>query len=144
MSRNAEITLDWADGTYLFALKWAQIIELQEQLDAGPYFVLSRLSDGTWRAGDISNVIRLGLIGGGMEPVAALKKVRTYVEDRPPVENIMVAQAVLSAGVIGAPDEVEKPAASEKPEAGEGMETPLSRAEKSDLPPSLQTEPSLD
>jgi hypothetical protein len=136
--------LDWADGTYLFALKWAQIIELQEQLDAGPYFVLSRLSDGTWRAGDISHVIRLGLIGGGMEPVAALKKVRAYVEDRPPLENIIVAQAVLSAGVIGAPDEPEEPAMPEKQNAGERTETTLSRAAKSDLPPSLQTEPSLD
>jgi hypothetical protein len=144
MSRNAEITLDWADGTYLFALKWAQIIELQEQLDAGPYFVLSRLSDGTWRAGDISHVIRLGLIGGGMEPVAALKKVRTYVEDRPPIENIIVAQAVLSAGVIGAPDEPEEPAMPEKQNAGEGTETTLSRAAKSDLPPSSKMEPPSD
>lgn len=105
MSRSAEITLDWADGTYVFAMKWGQLIELQEKSDCGPYVILSRLIDHSWRVEDVSNVIRLGLIGGGMEPVVALKKVRAYVENRPPLENVLTAQAILSAGLVGAPDE---------------------------------------
>lgn len=105
MSRDASITHDWGDNTYTFRLAWGQIVQLQEACDAGPFVILNRLSDGTWRVQDISSVIRFGLIGGGMKPADALKLVRTYVEDRPPVENLLIAQAIMAAGVMGAPDE---------------------------------------
>jgi len=105
MSRDAKITLDWADGSHDFRLAWKQLIELQEKCDAGPNVVLQRLFDGTWRMQDISETIRVGLIGGGMKPSDALKLVRTYVEDRPPMENVLFAQAVLGAGLMGARDE---------------------------------------
>ncbi|NGN45182.1 gene transfer agent family protein [Mesorhizobium sp. CGMCC 1.15528] len=105
MSRDARIELDWADGTYAFRLGWGQLGELQEKTDAGPYVVLNRLHSGQWRVEDVSNVIRLGLIGGGLAPAEALKIVRTYVEARPPMENVPIAQAVLAAGLIGAPEE---------------------------------------
>ncbi len=105
MRRDASIELDWADGTYAFRLAWGELEKLQEVVDAGPYVVLNRLVDNTWRVGDISNVIRLGLIGGGMTPVEALTKTREYVEKRPPIENLMTAQAILSAGLVGAPEE---------------------------------------
>ena len=105
MSRDARIDLDWADGTYAFRLGWGELAELQERCDAGPYVVLGRLHSHQWRIEDISNVVRLGLIGGGMEPAAALKKVRAYVEARPPLENHPFAVAILTAGLLGAPDE---------------------------------------
>jgi hypothetical protein len=104
-NRDARVELDWADGTHTFRLAWAQLIELQEKTDCGPYVVLNRLYANQWRVEDISNVIRLGLIGGGMPPVEALKKVRAYVEDRPPLENVLYAQAILAAGLQGAPEE---------------------------------------
>ena len=105
MSRSAEIDLDWADGTYRFALRWGELAELQEKTDAGPYVVLHRLHSHQWRVEDISNVIRLGLIGGGMPAADAMKKVRFYVEARPPLESHPFAIAILSAGLLGAPDE---------------------------------------
>jgi hypothetical protein len=105
MSRDATVTFDWADGTYRFSLKWGQLAELQDKCEAGPYVVLQRLHSGAWRIEDISNIIRLGLIGGKMEPVAALKLVRTYVEARPPMENLVPAQVILSAALMGAPEE---------------------------------------
>lgn len=103
--RDARVTFDWADGTYTFRLAWGQLGELQEKCDAGPYSVLQRLHSGSWRIEDIANVIRLGLIGGGMEPSPALKLTRAYVEARPPMENLIPAQVILSAGLTGAPEE---------------------------------------
>lgn len=103
--RDALIPLDWADGTYAFRLGWGELAELQEKCDAGPYVILDRLQTRQWRIEDISNTIRLGLIGGGIEPVKALKLVRKYVEARPPVENLIYAVGILSAGLMGAPDE---------------------------------------
>lgn len=105
MSRDATVTFDWADGTHSFRLAWGQLSELQEKCEAGPYVVLQRLHSGEWRVEDISNIIRLGLIGGKMEPVAALKLVRAYVEARPPMENLVPAQVILSAALMGAPEE---------------------------------------
>lgn len=105
MSRDGSITLTWADGDYVFRLGWSELAKLQEATDAGPYVILNRLVDGSWRVADISATIRLGLVGGGMSPTDALKKVREYVEDRPPIESLMIAQAVLSAAIVGAPDE---------------------------------------
>ncbi|MGU3494212.1 gene transfer agent family protein [Xanthobacteraceae bacterium A53D] len=105
MSRDARLDLDWADGTYAFRLGWGELELLQEACDAGPYVVLGRLTDGTWRMQDVAETIRCGLIGGGMSTTDAVRKVRTYVKDRPPAESLMTAQAVLSAGLVGAPDE---------------------------------------
>lgn len=137
MSRDAKIVLDWADGTFPFRLGWGEIAELQEKVDAGPYVVLHRLHSHEWRIEHISNVIRLGLIGGGMDPVAALKKVRTYVEARVPLENHAFAVAILSAGLMGAPDE---PVGETEASSPEQLIT--SQTVSSDLAPSTEPEQS--
>ncbi|MDH3232197.1 MAG: gene transfer agent family protein [Alphaproteobacteria bacterium] len=107
MSRDAKVDLKWADGTHTFRLAWGGIIELQEKCDAGPHFILNRLHDDSWHAEDISNVIRLGLIGGGMPPAAALALVERYVEQRPLLESRDTARAILFCALVGAPDEDE-------------------------------------
>ncbi|KQX55461.1 MULTISPECIES: gene transfer agent family protein [unclassified Ensifer] len=105
MSRDAQIAFPWADGDYTFRLGWGELEQLQEACDAGPYVILTRLQDDTWRVGDISHTIRLGLVGGGMKMTDALLKVRKYVEARPPTENLLFAQLILSAACVGAPEE---------------------------------------
>lgn len=103
--RDGQITLAWADGDHVFRLGWGELEMLQEACNAGPYVILDRLIEKTFRIGDISHVLRLGLIGGGMAPTDALKLVRAYVESRVPAENLIFAQAVLSAACVGAPEE---------------------------------------
>ena len=136
MSRDASVSLDFADGTYTFRLAWGELEELQEKCDAGPYVVLERLHNRSWRIKDISETIRLGLVGGGLKPTEALTLIRRYVTDRPPLENLTLSQAVLAAGLVGAPEEKvgELEAASQK-------ESTVSPTENSDLPPSTETEP---
>lgn len=119
MSRDASIDLDFGDGSYRFRLGYGELMELQEKVDAGPMWVLGRLMAPTaenrgWRVNDISTIIRLGLIGGGMTPAAAVKLVRTYVESRPPMENLILAQVVLSTALMGAPEDEKKSAAAEE------------------------------
>ncbi len=105
MNRDGLLTHAWADGTYTFRLAWGQLIMLQEACDCGPFILLQRMAAGAWKVEEISHVIRLGLIGGGMEPVPALKLVETYVERRPPMESAEMAIRILSEGVVGAADE---------------------------------------
>jgi hypothetical protein len=121
MARLAEIIQDFGDGEHLFRLRWAEIIMLQEATDLGPYVLLQRLYKGEWRVQEISAVIRLGLVGGGMEPVAALQLVRSYVEERPPLENLSLAQAVLASALVGVPDEA--PGKNQAPDQESGSMT---------------------
>lgn len=105
MSRNASVTLDWADGTYRFRLSIMQLEELQEQCDAGPPIIMRRLAQDEWRVRDIRETIRLGLIGGGMKATDALQLVRRYVDNAPLAENLLTAQAVMAAAIVGVSDE---------------------------------------
>ncbi|CDM57194.1 gene transfer agent family protein [Rhizobium favelukesii] len=136
--RDARIELDWADGTYSFRLAWSQLAELQEKCDAGPYVVLDRLRTHQWRVEDISSVIRIGLIGGGLEPAKALILTRRYVEDRPPLESVAYAVGILTAGLMGAPDE--PLGEGEAPSPSETAST-ISPTENSGLAPSTEPEP---
>lgn len=105
MPRDASIVQPFADGDYTFKLDWGSLRLLQEATDMGPWHLHHHLSSGSWRIEHIASVIRCALIGGGKKPDEALKLVRSYVEDRPPMENLLLAQAVLSAGIVGAPEE---------------------------------------
>lgn len=116
MSRDGAITLDWADGTYPFRFGLAEWEMLQEATDCGPWY-LEALLFGTaimlqkpeavkdLQPRYLGEIIRCGLIGGGMSPKDALAKVRLYVHARPPGESLAPALAVLRAGLDGAPDE---------------------------------------
>jgi hypothetical protein len=101
MSRAADVTFDWADGTYRFRLPYGQLAELQERTGCGPQLLLQRVVDGAWKVDDLRETIRLGLIGGGLEPVKALALVRRYVEERPLLESVTPARLILSAALFG-------------------------------------------
>lgn len=137
MSRDASLTTDFGNDNYTFALRWGQLASLQEACDAGPYVILERLATGTWKINDIRETIRYGLIGGGLTPPAALSLVREYVELRPPMENLLLARAILTAGLMGAPEEK----VGEDEAANQGNQSMTSPMEKSDLPQSTETEP---
>lgn len=120
--RDARVELEFADGDYSFRLGWGQLIELQEKTLAGPYVVLQRLLDKSFLIDDVAETIRIGLIGGGMEPGKALTMTKRYVKARPPFENLTLATAILMAGLMGAPDE----------EVGAGRKADSDKAVKDD------------
>lgn len=92
------LTLPWADGEYTFVLNIGELIELQDKCKAGPFEVLARLLSSTCRVEDIREPIRLGLIGGGVEPGTALSLVRRYCDPYLGV-SMVLAQAILSAAL---------------------------------------------
>lgn len=118
MSRDASVTLDFADGPHTFRLAWGDLVKLQEACDAGPWVIYQRLMFGQWRMQDISATIRLGLIGGGLEPARALALVRDYVEARPPLESLPLAQGILGIALQGALDERPGEAEGEAKDSG--------------------------
>jgi hypothetical protein len=136
MTRSAKVTLDWADGEYSFRLGIKEIEELQEKTGCGPFFLLNRLVDGSWKVQDIRETIRLGLIGGGMEPVKALPLVRNYVDGRPLLESVKFAQLILSAALAGAPD-------GERPGKAGAVKGRAKNSQTEGSPLPLTTEPAL-
>lgn len=108
---DARVSLVWGDGEHSFRLPFAQLVELQEKTDAGPLELFQRIGSGRWRVQDLRETLRLGLIGGGMEPAAAVLMVRRYVEQRPLAESVAPALEILTAAIAvpedGAPGKAE-------------------------------------
>lgn len=123
-NRNGRIELEFADGTYGFRLAIGELEELQEKTGVGPYALLRRLLANDWLITDVREAIRLGLIGGGQEPVASKRLVERYVDQRSDwLNNAMLAQAIVSAALVGAPEEA--PGKEPEPEAtSEGSNSP--------------------
>lgn len=116
MSRDAAITLDFADGAYRFRLGYGELEELQEAVDAGPWYILAQFSAlGQMLINPagvrgltvkmLREIIRIGLVGGGTKPADALRLVKRYVEGRPPDESVTIAFRIMEAALRGAPDE---------------------------------------
>lgn len=112
---NGRIEIAWGDGDHVFNLaKVGQILELESKCDCGVMEILNRLRQDRWRFNDIRETIRIGLIGGGMAPVAALDLVKRYVDDRPWGESVHTALTILIASIVGVPgDDVGKPDADQ-------------------------------
>lgn len=105
MSRSAKVSLLFGDGKHDFALKIGQLEELQEKTDAGPEELYDRIGAGRWRVADIRETLRLGLIGAGMAPIEALVLVDRYADAGALAQWKTVAQSILAAALLGAPDE---------------------------------------
>lgn len=105
MSADASTTFEWADGEHTFRLAIGQLRELQDKTGTGPFALLRRLMDGTWKVDDLREIIRLGLIGGGMKPLEALGLVKNYVEGRPLMESLVPAKAIMTAALFGDPED---------------------------------------
>lgn len=136
MSRSGSVTLRFADGEHAFRLPIGRLRELQEKVDAGPMELLRRLQTGAWRIDDVREPIRLGLIGGGLAPTEASRLVERYVDDRPWVETVPVAFAIIASAVNGAPDE-DAPGEA----AGEAKAATRSPVESSGSPASTDRPP---
>ncbi|EJL57968.1 hypothetical protein PMI09_00673 [Rhizobium sp. CF122] len=137
MSRDGSSEVPFNGRRTFFKLTWRELMKIQEACDAGPYVVLDRLVSGRWHLQDIAEVIKWGLIGGGLSQMDALELVESEVEGRPPLENLVVAQKVLGAGVIGS---TEEEVGKKSEAANPAKRKSRSRTERYGLPPSSETE----
>lgn len=116
MSRHAAIEQAFGDGTYTFRLGLDEIEELERKRDLSVFQIVMRLAPERREArlADLSEVLRLGLIGGGMKPVEAMALVRRYVDQRPLDESRDIAYAVALAGLMRLhSNEIEEPPSGE-------------------------------
>ncbi|MBX3543579.1 gene transfer agent family protein [Chelatococcus sp.] len=137
-NRNGAVELDFGDGARRFRLGMGELEELQEKTGVGPFRLVTRLLDGEWTVVEVRETLRLGLIGGGLEPLNALKLIRRYVVDRPDwVANAAIARLVVMAAIAGAPEE--EPGKGGAPEAA--SEEPNFRTVASPSAPTTEQQP---
>lgn len=100
-----EVVIPWPGGEHAFRLGLAELETIQQKTDCGPEYLLHRINAGQWHVGDLIEVLRNGLIGGGMPHVDALKAVRKAFDSHPVILFKVPAQTVLAAFLFGPPDD---------------------------------------
>lgn len=86
----------FGDATHTFKITPQLISELEAKTNAGIGELCKRLFGGQFRFADITETIRLGLIGGGLSPEISHRLVQTYAMDRPLEETLPLAIDILS------------------------------------------------
>lgn len=98
MARGIDIT--WAGGEHHFDLSKIELLRaLQTACDAGPAWILARLSSKQYYVDDIVSTIRLGLEGGGMAKDEARKLTKKFVEDDFGSKHVLTASMILMAAL---------------------------------------------
>lgn len=96
----------FGDGERPFALTDEMVMELETVTGTGIGVLFQRLMAQAFKLADLSEVIRLGLIGGGTNPEEAARLVNSYARNRPVAEVLPLATTILAARWLGA-DEVQ-------------------------------------
>lgn len=95
----------FGDDEYPFRVGFPEAQEWEEKRDKSlMYTFTTSLQLRAMRLDDAREIIRIGLIGGGMTPVNALVLVKRYVEQRPIEENVELALSVMEAALFGSPE----------------------------------------
>lgn len=130
MSRSAKVEAFFGDGPHEFALLVGQTEELQDRFDCGLLVTLDHIQQVDIR--HIKEVLRLGLIGGGMPKQDAYNLVLRHCVAGEFGACARAAMEVVNAAIAGPKDE---PLGELQGERGE----PLSPSEKSGS--AMSTEP---
>jgi hypothetical protein len=128
MSReDGSISLAFGGEEYVFRIAFGQWRELQESINKprielgeapiGPMSLFRNLLEGNAWPHDVREVIRLGLIGGGMKADRALVLVKRHVEAVPLFLALPAARSIMQFAMFGPPDDpVGKPIAPAEPD----------------------------
>lgn len=96
-----EVNLEIGDGEHLCKLTLKTIAELQEKCDAGIGVIYMRVMKHEFTAVDVTETVRLGLIGGGMSGTDARKLMDRYLDKWPLEVWHKHAIAILAACMHG-------------------------------------------
>lgn len=128
MSRHGDVMIAWGDGEgpgengeYCFRLGLAEWRKIDERFSVGPFEMLRRVSQGTWKVDYLREVIRLGLQAGGsclkgtaVDDQRVNRLIREYVDGRPMLQSVAVTAKILEAALWEPQDDqIPKSAAEE-------------------------------
>lgn len=99
------VVIRWPGGEHPFRLGLGELRTIQQKTDCGPEFLRVRIFAGQWLVDDLREVIRNGLIGGGMPHVEALNLVDRAFDSSPAIDFKAPAVEILSAYLFGPADD---------------------------------------
>lgn len=105
MAMDGTVEFFWGDGDHKFRLGLEQARELQTKTGVGLYRLMKRIVDDDWMVDDLRETIRIGMIGGGAPPAAAMDQIKRYFDPFPKAKQIEPALRILHAFHIGTDDE---------------------------------------
>jgi len=97
-------TAFFGDGEKTFALTTEMILELERTTGVGIGAVWDRFTRRDYHFGEMMEVIRTGLIGGGMSPVEANELVGIYAKATPIEDICILSFYILDARWNGTPE----------------------------------------
>lgn len=133
MDGSGALTVPWAGDDRRFLIGIDQLRELEGHTNVGALLTYQRVVSGEAKEDEYRTIIRLGLLGGGMQQseVSALLKVFCDGAKVSLRENRRVAQLVLLAGITGPPRERKPGKAKAEPSAPDASTSPPSTAPES-------------
>ncbi len=100
------VNVIWPGGEHPMTLAALSHLEgLQGATDAGPEFLLNKIRLGQWSVSDLFEIMRWGLIGGGMDNLEAEKLVQRVFGQHPKADFKGPAIEVLAHALYGPPDD---------------------------------------
>lgn len=129
------VTLPFGDDEYAFRLPLSGIAAIEEKFDKSIFLIVAGLQLKNAKSTEVLEVIREGLVGGGMDHVAAMKLVRRYGDELPLFVTCALAYQIGLAGLRRVHSrELEEPPG--EPTAPATSPSDSMSAPFSDLPPS--------
>lgn len=96
------VVMEWGGKERPFRLSFGGVLDLEESCGReGIGLIWTRVSSGAFRASDVFNVIKFGLIGGGESIIDAKLLMDRHFDTRPYSENCYVAGEILMALMTG-------------------------------------------
>lgn len=99
------LVIQWPGGEHAFRIGIGQCRVIQQKTECGPEHLLNKIKAGVWTVDELREILRNGLIGGGMAPVEALKIIDKTFDEAPGIKFKAPAMEVLSAYLFGPPDD---------------------------------------
>lgn len=99
------MVLPWPGGEHAFRLGLRELRAIQQKTDCGPEHLLNKIKFGHWAADELHEILRNGLIGGGMAHVEALKLVDHAFDRSPGIAFKVPAMEVLASYLFGPKDD---------------------------------------
>ncbi|WP_316227869.1 MULTISPECIES: gene transfer agent family protein [unclassified Bradyrhizobium] len=95
----------FGDAEYQFKLTPAAVTELETKCGAGILAISNRVFAKQCSQAEITETIRLALVGGGIAPKRAAELVALYATERPLLDSYPVATKTLERLLCGHPNE---------------------------------------
>jgi len=118
MSADGSIELAWAGEDRRFRIGIGEFRSLQESVNArrvlisaplvGPAALLQMLRTNDAWPDDVRDVLKAGLVGGGVTLTEATKLLIRQFDGKPVLEHTKTAFLILLAGLVGVPDDEPK------------------------------------